>query len=284
MKCRSILVLIFTLINYILYSQNTVLWEVKKGDNQSYLLGTYHLLGSHYLDSFPKIKTKLIESDVAIFESIQLEKDRSYIMGRPNSFTYRRFFKKKYVKKLEKIAQKWRYPLRKLRLVEILILIEKEYYKENCNNYLEKDTTRLQFDDCLQNIATNKKLNLVGLENDSIQVTRIQEHMKNYPSKKIKKGIVFWLKAIEFRKDDESLCKLPEEYKRLSVPYKFEEKCLESDALIRKRNNEWMPTILANLSNNNCFIAVGLAHLHMECGLIELLKNKGFEVTPIALK
>jgi uncharacterized protein YbaP (TraB family) len=37
------------------------------------------------------------------------------------------------------------------------------------------------------------------------------------------------------------------------------------------------------LKENDCFVAVGLAHLMMECGLIQALRNEGFIIEPITI-
>lgn len=81
MKCTFFTFLLFILMNSTLFSQHTILWKITKdgSEQQSYLLGTYHQLGAHFLDSFPLIKTKLLETDLAIFESLQLTKERALI-------------------------------------------------------------------------------------------------------------------------------------------------------------------------------------------------------------
>ena len=54
MKHSFFTFLFFLLINSPLFSQHTILWKITKdgSEQQSYLLGTYHQLGSHFLDSF----------------------------------------------------------------------------------------------------------------------------------------------------------------------------------------------------------------------------------------
>ncbi len=45
----------------------------------------------------------------------------------------------------------------------------------------------------------------------------------------------------------------------------------------------WIPTIEKQISNSNCFIAVGAGHLGGEKGLISLLKEKNYIVKPIQI-
>jgi uncharacterized protein YbaP (TraB family) len=288
MKYTSFTFFLLIFINSTLFSQNTILWKITKGgsEQQSYLLGTYHQLGSHFLDSFPLIKTKLLETDVAIFESLQLTKERTFILNRPDNFAYKKYLNKKYAKTLQSIAKTWRYPLHKLTFGEISLIIEKEYFKHNCGNYLQNDSVKLQLDDYLQYFAVDNNLKVLGLENDSLQVTALNKHFKfNKVSRKnLKKKIIFWINALQSAKDHEGLCTLPRMYKSLSLPYEFEKACSENDFVIKARNEAWTSTIISQLNDNNCFIAVGFNHLCFECGLIEILKKNGFELTPIKLK
>lgn len=48
-----------------------------------------------------------------------------------------------------------------------------------------------------------------------------------------------------------------------------------------KRNEEWLPKIEKMLSENAAFISIGVTHLEGERGILELLKAKGYTLTPI---
>jgi len=48
-----------------------------------------------------------------------------------------------------------------------------------------------------------------------------------------------------------------------------------------KRNLEWLPKIEKMVKSKPSFVAVGVSHLEGEKGLLNLLKQKGFSVTPI---
>jgi uncharacterized protein YbaP (TraB family) len=54
-----------------------------------------------------------------------------------------------------------------------------------------------------------------------------------------------------------------------------------SDALLIQRNKNWIPGIEQKMSKNGCFLAVGAGHLGGEQGILQLLRNKGYKVTPI---
>ncbi|WP_434779627.1 TraB/GumN family protein [Neisseria sp. Ec49-e6-T10] len=55
------------------------------------------------------------------------------------------------------------------------------------------------------------------------------------------------------------------------------------ETLLKERNHHWLAVIDQQLSQQSTLIAVGSAHLMGENGLIQLLKNKGYTLTPISL-
>lgn len=51
--------------------------------------------------------------------------------------------------------------------------------------------------------------------------------------------------------------------------------------LLAQRNQKWLPKLVETLNQEPAFIAVGAAHLAGEDGLIKLLRQEGFTVTPV---
>ena len=60
----------------------------------------------------------------------------------------------------------------------------------------------------------------------------------------------------------------------------FWQNWLEKDILI-KRNQNWISVIEAETIEKSAFIAFGAAHLHGSSGILELLKKKGYKLTPL---
>jgi uncharacterized protein YbaP (TraB family) len=56
---------------------------------------------------------------------------------------------------------------------------------------------------------------------------------------------------------------------------------VNTTAFIDERNARWIPSIEQKIKNNTCFIAVGAGHLGGPKGLIQLLVDKGYTITPI---
>jgi uncharacterized protein YbaP (TraB family) len=54
------------------------------------------------------------------------------------------------------------------------------------------------------------------------------------------------------------------------------------DILLTDRNAAWIPKIIELIHQKPTFIAVGAAHLAGDEGVLNLLKKKGYKVTPVA--
>lgn len=52
-------------------------------------------------------------------------------------------------------------------------------------------------------------------------------------------------------------------------------------AVTVERNRIWLPKIVEKIGTRSCFITVGLEHLKYETGLIRLLQNRGYKLTPV---
>ena len=52
-------------------------------------------------------------------------------------------------------------------------------------------------------------------------------------------------------------------------------------ALLTKRNQNWIPLIETFIKEKSSFIAVGAAHLAGDEGVIKLLKEAGYKLTPL---
>ena len=60
-------------------SQNTILWKVSDTINAktSYLVGTFHQFGNSFVDSIPEIKNSLLNSELAVFESLDTAEENT---------------------------------------------------------------------------------------------------------------------------------------------------------------------------------------------------------------
>jgi len=276
MKIKQIVIIFFLLIAKIVCAQNTILWEVKDTvhNKTSWLLGTYHQLGNHFVDSLPVIKEKLRTSDLAIFESVDGEATKDYIYDRQADLSFQKELKKGYAENLVSLSKEWLYPLEKLKPAEVLIKMQQEYYKSHCQNVMETDTWD-HLDNYLQFLANGYNVPIFGLETDSSQVAMVNQNTGNADWKSLRKEIYFWIDANLDVKSESDLCHFASQYKKFQLDYKFDQGCMD-DVLIEERNENWMKALPLKLRENNCFVAVGLFHLFRSCGLIEQLRENGF--------
>ena len=87
---HPISILFFLILSPWVYGQNTILWEVTNTENNktSYIVGTFHQFGNSFVDSIPQIKQALLNSELAVFESIdEIEGTREMIQKRGNRKT-----------------------------------------------------------------------------------------------------------------------------------------------------------------------------------------------------
>lgn len=278
-------ILIFLTISQLAISQNTILWKVTDTINNktSFIVGTFHQFGNSFVDSIPEIKESLINSELAVFESIdKIENTRKMIERRESSLEIEKKLKKKDFNKLKEIVKDWKVDLYKLKPLEIRWKLQQEFQRIKCKT--TKPTDKFDhFDNYLQHLAEENKIEILGLETDSLQLSLIEKENKHPNWKKERKKISVWINQMTTDKPNMNNCGLANKYRNFELDYEFEKQC-ESDILILQRNNDWMKTIPNLLTTKNTFIAVGYLHLRKKCGILEQLKNKGFKVEPIEIK
>tara|TARA_R110001583_G_C5539999_1_gene399358 strand:+ start:77 stop:955 length:879 start_codon:yes stop_codon:yes gene_type:complete len=284
MKNRLSLI-IFLIISHYAIGQNTILWKISDTINNktSYIIGTFHQFGNSFVDSIPEIKKVLLSSDLAVFESIDnVENTREMIQQRKSSLEIEKRLKKKDLKKLKVIAKDWKVDLYKLKPLEIRWKLQQEFQKTKCKTTKPNDKFD-HFDNYLQHIAEENKIEILGLETDSLQLNLIEKENKNPNWKQERKKISAWINQMTTDKPNMNNCGLANKYRKFDLDYEFEKEC-ENDILILQRNNEWMKILPNLLKKQNTFIAVGYFHLRKKCGILEQLKENGFRIEPIEIK
>lgn len=58
----------------------------------------------------------------------------------------------------------------------------------------------------------------------------------------------------------------------------------EMDALVRTRNEDWLTQLPTLMNDHRLFVAVGALHLPGEHGVVKLLRDRGYTVTPVAIR
>lgn len=285
MKRILIVISFLLLIAQCLKSQNSIFWEVTSPKNgvKSYLLGTYHTLGNHFVDSLPNIKEKLYQSELAVFECVDGDKSvyNEIVMKRKENFQYKDELDSIYLIKIDSLLKDWEIPIAKLKPYELVIKLQYLFTESHCNNIISTDTWS-HFDNYLLNLAKEKNIEVYGLETNLEQIKTFEKSLPNSKWSKITNQIYDLVDAIIKEEDDKWYCSSAYQYQKLIEEYNFEFKC-DNFLRTKKRNNKWMKELPDKLESKKCFIAVGIAHLRNGCGIILQLRELGFVVAPVSL-
>ncbi len=280
---KTAAIFILLIISQVAISQNTILWKVTDTINNktSHIVGTFHQFGSSFVDSFPEIKSSLLNSDIAVFESTdKAEDNRKIIAQRPLSNEIEKHIKRKSLKQLKEITKDWKVDLYKLKPIEISWKLRQDYQRTVCKTSIPTDTFN-SFDVYIAHLAEKNNIPIKGLETNQLNVIKKGSGNPNW--KKERKLIKTWVQKIRTDKYDNQDCDFATRYRNMNLNYEFEKEC-EKNYFIFERNNLWMEAIPELLRNNNAFITVGYSHLKWNCGLLQQLKRKGFKIEPVEIK
>lgn len=283
MKFFALLFFPFLLLQTAL-AQQTILWEVTDTilQKRSFLLGTHHHVGNSFVDSIPAIKKALLQSELAIFETIEDGTGfRNDIKKRPSSDAIEKALDTKDYAAIKKMAASWNIEVNKLSPIELLLKLHQTFILEKCGTVKATDTWD-HFDNYLIDIAQKNNIPLLGLETDSMQLSMISQQHDYSDWKAAANDIGYWIEKLTSTETEFEECLLTKQYQQFLLEYSFEEAC-EDDMLVKQRNEAWMKTIPKLLSSNQCFIAVGFLHLTKNCGLLVQLQQQGFLVKPVPL-
>ncbi len=251
----------------------------------SYLLGTFHLICEK--DLFPR---ETIKSYVDQTEKLMLEIDLS-----DPSVT------QKTIQKLTLADGKTAKDFMKAEDYAKVDALFKDYVGVSYDNFQKfapfLATTVLMtspkiigcqatpgYDKLLADTATANKMPIVGLETieDELAAINVQPLDKQFEAlTKVAAD------PEKFAADFKNLYRVyltrnsGELYKIMEVQFKDAPDSQEK--LLDERNAKWLPVIEKNIAATSAFIAVGGGHLGGEKGVINLLRKKGYTLTPIKL-
>lgn len=272
------------LLSNICYSQNTIIWEITDTINnkKSFIVGTFHNIGNSFVDSIPVLQAALLNSDVAIFESIDDEAKLVYsLQKRKKQNELRKLLSNQDFSTLKKLSKNWKISLSVLKPIEVLLTLRREFQILRCKTVQPTDKWD-HFDNYLIDIAKKNKISMLGLETDNLQLNILDDIERSWGKDLISQEISFWISKLTKEQNWYEECQETQNYQRFEIDYEFTNEC-EDDILIIKRNDEWMTKLTNLFAQKNCFVAVGLLHLKHSCGLLESFKRKGFIVKPVPI-
>lgn len=277
-KTLLFLLLLQSTLGFTQQIENSVLWRVSGNglSSSSYLFGTIHIVPKKQFELNDSILSCLNKADALMLEinpDIPLKEQLAMLqsMRLPQYVT------------LKSYMDKTKYDLLYSYLRDSIGMKEKKL-----DRYMQFKPILFQsavFREFVDNPKSyERELYKVGKNKKFIALETIEQQLGFMDSIPIEK-------FMDFSGDD---YKLDKEYFKLLSLYQnqdmesiksltFEDpNNLEFDYyLLEKRNHAWVPLIESAMKNQSTFIGVGCAHLLGEVGLIQLLRTKGYTVSPI---
>jgi uncharacterized protein len=273
---------IFLVLSSFVFGQNnSLLYQVKSKDKKvSYLFGTIHMIPDS-LYYFPSKLDKIIsKSDEVILEVANLS-DQSSLMklmmlDSGSCFDI-------FTPEQKDSVLNWGANLLGIKPEQF----EKGFEKRKPFTLLQLSFQKMisgkirMVDMEIESKAQNDKIPVTGLETVEYQLSIFDkipsEEMADFIMETVRKpdeGEKNFQKMVQYynKQDLESLAKLILESDELGS---------SAEELLDKRNKNWIPKMETLMSSKTCFFAVGAGHLGGPNGVIELLRQKGYEVTPV---
>ncbi len=256
----------------------------------SHLFGTYHLLGDQYFNAIPRVKTAYEKSNGVVVEVV-IDSTKLAMMGMQammKDLTISGLVSEEDFKMIdEEVTAVTGMPLQALDQIKpvVVMLMMVLTYNQQENEAILKQYPGLPLDVYLAYNGKTSGKAVKALETLEEQITILYDSFT--PEEQAEQ-------LVEMIKDKENT-RLSQ--KRLVGYYlagdlgamqAFNEELsaaspTDNSFLIEDRNHRWIEVVPEILQEGNQFIAVGALHLPGEEGLVTLLRNQGYTVTPLTM-
>lgn len=287
---KSFLFALITFISLIAHAQSSVLWEISGNGlkNPSCILGTLKFVGEKEFYIPQEVTERIKGATLFAIEdqvdhhaqhelnvALHFEKGKS-LATELSAADYKKvlaFFEKEFGINQKQFGAKYA----KIKPLALSILMTRLTLKEKIKYF---DIELLLF-------AKKNKVATFSLE----PIEREAQALNAYPMYNQVKALMHSIDNFETQKLE--FQKLMTNYPQESLEEIFEftlhpveNNPLFIDEFYTKRNIEWLPKIEKMIKENKAFIAVGVAHLEGNQGLLELLKAKGYmlKAVPVATR
>lgn len=296
---------IFILLSLLLVvagAQAQLLWKVSGKDlaKPSYIVGTYHLAPASFADSIPGLADALASAEQVYGELDMSElQDMSKVMKMqqalmmPEGKTFTSLFTAEQLARInafmkELMGVDMSNPMVSAQMEKVKPLaLSTQFEALMCMKMRPGFDPQNLFDGYFQKKAAEQGKTVGGLETIEFQVDVL------YGRKSLERQAEELLCLIDHKDFNEQNLRLlldaffAQDLEGISkaANAKFGNNCdstpEEENALIYDRNAAWAKALPAIMSGKSTFLAVGAAHLPGERGLLRLLKDAGYEVTPV---
>ncbi len=264
---------------------NGLFWKVTSPEGkQSYLFGTYHLMGSDFLkedrpevlDAFQKADQVIVEM---VLDSAKLPGLMPYYMMPEHSLkalvNEEDYFLLK--QKLEPLMGAPLAALDHLKPAVLSMTYSLSVMQEAMPDSAQRDGKPMDLFFAEEGAKTSKKVLALESMEEQVKILMNTQSPKEQVDELLKllkeeEGTLLDAQSLisAYLSDDlEDIQGLGEQY---------EEENGGMDELVVKRNLNWIPTLSAQLEQGGAFVAVGALHLSGEQGLVSLLRKEGFKL------
>ncbi len=282
---KSLLIALISFTTLFTYAQSSVLWEISGNglQNPSYILGTLKFIGEKEFYIPQEVSERIKGATLFAIEdqvdhhaqhelNVALHFEKGKSLGTELApADYKKvlnFFEKEFGINQKQFEAKYA----KIKPLALSILMTRLTLKEKVKYF---DIELLLF-------AKKNKVATFSLE----PIEREAQALNSYPMYNQVKALLHSIDNFETQKTE--FQKLMSNYPHESLEEIFEftlhpieNNPLFVDEFYTKRNVEWLPKIEKMVKENTAFVAVGVAHLEGNQGLLELLKAKGYTLKAV---
>jgi len=302
---KVVFIIAFVGLSFSISSQNqqytgALLWKISGKDlkKPSYILGTHHAVPVSFLDSIPGLMQTLtqVKQVVGEIDLLNIAKITSAAMKyslMPAGYSYKSMLSDHEYKTLDRELTNHvgmgLDMLEQLHPTTIYTLLIQMICRELFPEMQEPDFEPI--DMYIQKIARNQKKNIMGLETAEEQFEILYN---TEPIETQLKTVLCIVKNMDLGLD--ALIELTEMYYQKQLDKMAElliiiddnvedNDCTLSqsylDALVCKRNANWLTILPQIMKKKSSLIAVGAGHLAGECGVLQGLSKMGYTVEPV---
>lgn len=291
---KNYLLLLWTLLTFSCTAQtpkhlpqnpdgNTLLWEVSGNglDKPSYLFGTFHLLCKEDIHFSDALKTAMQRADT-IYMEMDMD-DPSTLMGgmlymtMKDGKTLKDFYTEEEYKRLtDFFNDSLKTPIMMLQRMKPYFLVALFYPR------LMDCKTVSGVEQELINLAKEYKKEIKGLETIQFQASVFDSIPYEWQAKELLKNVD---STQQMKNEFDQMVRLYKNQQLDSLAAMMNESEFSDEGfgkiLLVDRNKNWAHQLQSLMKKESVFVAVGAGHLPGKNGLINLLKQMGYALTPI---
>ncbi|WP_417609360.1 TraB/GumN family protein [Owenweeksia hongkongensis] len=283
--CLAVMAVLLLAVLPVKAQKSSLLWKIKNPETKavSYIFGTYHLIGSAYLDENAPVKKAYEEAETVVVET---ELDSSAMM----MVAMKAMMLDNSLKSLVDSAD---YVLLKQEIEPIIgmpisqfdnvkpIMLSTMYSVAKAQEVTPKDFTfdGTPIDLFFAEDGKEKGKKVVPLE------TAMEQAEILFDSQTVEEQAAALVENVKAEVEDDLSAEILDAYQKQDLDKLWElsqdwdESMGEMTLLLDDRNKKWIPKLKPLLDEGRVFIAVGALHLPGEMGVLELLKAEGYKVS-----